>query len=171
MTSSPSRWARWAAYGVPLAILPSTLYRFTLVPDDATIGEKIYIPGLSIVSFAFALLAVGLVRPWGETVPDWVPFAGGRTLAVRTVVVPAAVVSAALTLAFTYGLLNHFFGFVEPGAAPVLIGEERPDDVTDLGVAGGAAYLPVVAWGPLLAVATYAYHRRRTSVERAPVPA
>ena len=38
---------------------------------------------------ALALLTLGLVRPWGEIVPVWVPRLGGRRIPPAAVVVPA----------------------------------------------------------------------------------
>ncbi|MEV4671871.1 hypothetical protein AB0K34_09505 [Actinomadura sp. NPDC049382] len=162
------RRARWIAYAVPLCVLPSSVFRLTLTPDDATLGEAIYIPALSAVSFAFALLALGLVRPWGETVPRWVPFAAGRTIPTRMVVVPFATAAVLITLLSAYGGLNAVFGFVD--SAPVLIGKEGPDrpaSSEDIGPLGVASYAPLLAWGPLLGVATLSYYRRRTSARPA----
>ncbi|MFF4236340.1 hypothetical protein [Actinomadura geliboluensis] len=162
------RRARWIAYAVPLCVLPSSVFRLTLTPDDATLGEAIYIPALSAVSFAFALLALGLVRPWGETVPRWVPFLAGRTISTRMVVVPFATAAVLITLLAAYGGLNAVFGFVD--SAPVLIGKERPDRPTgseDIGPLGVASYAPLLAWGPLLGAATLSYYRRRTSARPA----
>jgi hypothetical protein len=162
------RAVRWIAYAIPLCVLPSALFRLTLTPADATLGEKIYIPALSVVSFAFALLALGLVRPWGETVPRWVPFVRGRTIPVRMMVIPWAVAAVVLTLLAAYGVLNSVFGFVESG--PVLIGKERPEQAEtfeDIGPLGIASYAPLLAWGPLVGAATLAYHRRRTSAQPA----
>ncbi|QKW40287.1 hypothetical protein HUT06_09455 [Actinomadura sp. NAK00032] len=156
------------AYAIPLCVLPSSIFRLTLIPDDATIGEAIYIPALSAVSFAFGLLALALVRPWGEAVPRWVPFVGGRTPPVRMVVVPFATAAVLITLLAAYGGLNAVFGFVD--SAPVLIGKERPDHPAvseDLGLLGAASYAPMLAWGPLIGAATLSYHRRRTSTRPA----
>lgn len=47
-----------------------------------------YVLGLSVLSEAITLLALGLVRPWGEVLPRWVPLLGGRPLPRLAVVVP-----------------------------------------------------------------------------------
>ncbi len=39
-----------------------------------------YVLTLSVLSEVIALLAIGLVRGWGEVVPRWIPFLGGLSL-------------------------------------------------------------------------------------------
>src|SRR5690606_25794922 len=40
--------------------------------------EVAYIPSLSVISLGLASLTIGLVRPWGEVFPAWLPWIGGR---------------------------------------------------------------------------------------------
>jgi len=54
---------------------------------------------LGAVCKGFALLSLGLVRPWGEVVPDWVPIVRGRRIPVLVAVVPA--VAGAVALIFS----------------------------------------------------------------------
>jgi hypothetical protein len=97
-----------------------------------------------------ALLTLGLVMRWGERVPAWVPFLGDRRVPISLAVVPATVVSVAVTVA---GLALYRFvwedGGVEGSAAPALL------------------WLP---WGLALATATFAYvmRRRRTCAGHGP---
>ena len=83
------RWADRVALAVPLLLLPSGLWRIALgvgIPMGFS-GELAgifsapgwitpYVFALSILTEAFALLTLGLVRPWGEVVPRWVPWVG-----------------------------------------------------------------------------------------------
>nr|BFE81140.1 hypothetical protein GCM10020093_037410 [Planobispora longispora] len=60
-------WARIAAYAVPLAVLPSGLWRLPLVfRDGVGFGERAYIVSLSVVSELAAFAAVGLIAAWGS---------------------------------------------------------------------------------------------------------
>ncbi|WP_371619290.1 hypothetical protein [Streptomyces sp. NBC_00454] len=116
------RGIKWAAHVIPLCALPSGLWRVALVagwPDwyagHAWLpGERAYVLSLSLIAECLALLTLGLVRPWGERLPGWVPFAGGRVVPVRTAVVPASI-GAFLAMALgAYATLNYFFHFVPP---------------------------------------------------------
>lgn len=79
------RWAVLAAHAVPLVTLPSGLWRIAVVAGVPLLpqavqdwGEGLYIVMLSVVAECLALLTLGLVRPWGEVVPRWIPLIGGR---------------------------------------------------------------------------------------------
>ncbi|MFG2986541.1 hypothetical protein ACGFYQ_35760 [Streptomyces sp. NPDC048258] len=159
------RWAVRVAHAIPLCVLPSGLWRVALVLGLAgydadhhwAVWERPYVLGLSLVSEGLALLALGLVRPWGEVVPRWVPGLRGRRIPIPAVVVPAALGAALITMLGAYAVLNQIFGFVEPM-------NENGDSGPTSGPAAWAlwtAYAPLLAWGPLLAILTVAYHRRR----------
>lgn len=154
-------WARRAAYGVPLVVLPSSLWRLPLVfHDDIGAGEKAYVVCLSIVSELVAFTAVGLVASWGERVPRWIPRLRGRVVPAPVVVIPAAVAAATLTVLWTAAFIPIVRNATVDG---------RPMD-PDFPTQGGfweaavfyLCYVPLLLWGPLLAVAAYAYHRRRS---------
>jgi len=79
------RRPEWAAHAIPLCVLPSSLWRLgaLFVPGDwyatrLTVPAAFSLVFLSVFSEALALLAFGLVRPWGEVVPGWIPLLGGR---------------------------------------------------------------------------------------------
>jgi hypothetical protein len=155
------RWARTAAHLVPAATLPSGLWRIALVlgvvqaPLDhgaATavdgLGNAAAIVALSVVAEGAALLTLGLIRPWGERVPAWIPLIGGRRIPPYAVIAPAALGALALQAIWTFAFVNVFrlgLGFSSPGWEALLI----------------ACYLPLLAWAPLLAATTWAYWRRR----------
>ncbi|MFD5424682.1 hypothetical protein [Streptomyces sp. NPDC127084] len=163
------RSVKWVAYAIPLCVLPSGVWRIALVagwPDwygghDWLPGERSYVLSLSLVAECLALLALGLVHPWGERLPAWVPYAGGRVLPVRAVVVPASVGAVLATALAAYATLNHVFQFVAPLNNT---GEALPSSGPGAW-ALWACYTPILAWGPLLGVATRAYYLRRTRGE------
>ncbi len=106
MTSTPPpRWAVRAAHLCALVTLPTGLWRLLLATghqagytdagyaamDFSGWGGAGYVIGLSLISEVVALLALGLVRPWGAR---WSPAGfpcsvGGRSPRLA-VVVPAA---------------------------------------------------------------------------------
>lgn len=173
------RWARIAALAIPLLVLPSGLWRiaaFTLhlpiIGDGLLEGDvngdlpawfalEVYVVLLSIFSEAVAFTAIGLIARWGEVFPRWVPGLRGRRVPITAAVIPAVAGAAVLTLLWTTAVVNLlvFDQTVQGRPAP----ENVPVHFDDWkGVLGVVAYLPLVAWGPLLAAVTFAYYRRRT---------
>lgn len=160
------------AHAIPLCVLPSTLWRLPLVfggfsalyawNPPLPMGERLYVLSLSVVAETLALLSLGLVRPWGERLPRWVPLLGGRRVPVLAAVIPAGVGAFLVTVLCLYGGLNavfHWVGPLEPQNGPPLNALEQAWLYV--------CYVPLVAWGPLLAVLTVAYYRRRTQTEGA----
>ncbi|GAA3248223.1 hypothetical protein ACFO1B_39260 [Dactylosporangium siamense] len=154
------RWARVAAYAVPFVVLPSSLWRLPAAfLHGGGLGVEVYVVCLSIVAELVAFTAVGLVASWGERFPSWIPWLRGRTVPALVAVVPATVAAVFLTVLWIVAFIAVFRG-VTAGGAPV------PSDFpTQQGVWSATifyiCYLPLLLWGPLLAVVTYAYHRRR----------
>ncbi len=165
----PARWVVVAAHLAPLVTLPSGLWRFGLVfgasmgvvmdGGPKTVGgwEIAYVIGLSVVAEATALLTIGLVRPWGERAPAWMPLIGGRRVPAGPVVAVALLGSLALM-------------YIWVGAALAYAGGELGD-----GFAGSgwealfvASYAPLLLWGPLVAAVTFDYWRRRAAGGRGP---
>ncbi|MEV0530328.1 hypothetical protein [Kitasatospora sp. NPDC050463] len=159
------RWADLAARATVWTTVPSGLWRVALglgVPvgfsGELAATTDRYIPGwgtvyvvlLSGLAEAVAFLTLGLVRPWGEVVPRWVPLIGGRTVHPIAAIVPAALGSAALTWV---GMSSLFGGWASAMSSP-----EAPHGTA--GLIMTLCYLPLVAWGPLVAVVTVAYARR-----------
>lgn len=165
--SSPApKWAVRAAHLAALVALPAGIWRLALalginagfteqgyLAIAGSLEAKMYLVALSVLSEAFALLSLGLVRPWGEVVPRWIPWMGGREIRPMAVVVPASI-GAVILLALWTPLL-FWWTFTH-------------DDMTATGhIAVGFVYLPLVAWGPLLAAVTVDFlrrHRRDISV-------
>ncbi|MFE2311309.1 hypothetical protein [Streptomyces sp. NPDC059411] len=154
------RWATLTAHAVPLVTLPSGLWRIALaigLPVTAepvrTAGGALYVLSLTVVSEALALLTLGLVRPWGETVPRWIPLLGGRRVRPLAAAIPALLGATAL-----FGLCG-LVGYVQAAnlAAGTLTDTPAQQALLVL------CYLPLLAWAPLLAVSAIAYYRRRTA--------
>lgn len=152
------RWAVRTAHLIPLLTLPSGLWRIALVAGVplGTVGVDepirgwlaVYIVSLSVLSEALALLSLGLVRPWGETFPRWLPLVGGRRVPPPFAVTAATAGAVALILIWGYAAVNlvlrDLTGFT-PGGFALMV----------------ACYAPLLLWGPLLLALTAAYHRRR----------
>ena len=148
---------------IPFLTLPSGLWRLGIAAgfsmgmlDDSgrpahaeSAGTVLYIVFLSLFSEAVALTAFGLVKPWGEVVPRWIPWLGGRRVAPFAAIIPATLGSLALIAIWTFAFRNAFSGdfipFANDAAAALMI----------------ACYAPLYLWGPALLVLTWAYYRRR----------
>ncbi|MEU0299464.1 hypothetical protein ABZ252_08345 [Streptomyces sp. NPDC006175] len=159
------RAVRLAAHAAALTPVPSGLWRIAIAlgwdsgftdeslhPRNFPGTESFYLVCLSLLAEAAGLLTLGLVHRWGEELPHRLPVLGGRRIPVMAAVVPAALGAALVTLVTVAGA----FVWNDPDnmGAP-----ESPQ--------GGrhwlmtACYLPLLAWGPLLAAVTVAYFRRR----------
>lgn len=167
----PPRWAVWCAWAVPALILPSAVWRVSVVAGDpagfaaAVAAGGWYLVLLSVLSMTLGLLTVGLVRPWGVVLPRRL---GGWEVPARFAARVGIGGGVALILLTTW-----FFVFVtvRPFAMPVLIdtgGPAHPRPGRD--VLGW--YAPLVAWGPLvIAVAVDHGRRRIRGAAGAPRPA
>ena len=150
-------------------LLPYGLARLSwLTPwpvfGGAGIDDTTRIWGLALGSAAWlgVVLTIGLVRPWGEVFPRWMPFLAGRPVPVMVAAGPAGAVAAVVCSA----------------AVPWLVAAGRNVPVTAaLDGSGGfgagigwanaveaAVLFPCWLWGPSLALAVIGYigHRRAT---------
>jgi hypothetical protein len=122
-----------------------------------TAGERVYVVGLSVASEGLALLTLGLVRPWGETLPRRLPLLDGRRSRPGTAVAAAASGVVALTTLTTYVVLNLLVFHIK-------VKQTIGNDNMLPGGAGrwllAACYLQLLAWPVLLAVLTVDYRRR-----------
>ncbi|GLZ77301.1 hypothetical protein Afil01_21080 [Actinorhabdospora filicis] len=148
------RWANRLAHAVPFMVLPSGVWRILLVAGVPLLAgdepmhwwEYFYIPTLSLVTEGLGLLTLGLVRPWGERVPRWVPWLRGRTIPRPVAVVPAVLGGIGVLVFCWWALGGHGPGF--HGSA------------WQLGILY-ACYAPLLLWGPAVLVLTAAYWVRR----------
>lgn len=124
----------WPMFGGPIADLsPETRLWGVLLGAAAVSGS---------------VLTIGLIRPWGEVFPRWLPGLAGQPVPVAAAAVPGGIVAAIVTAA----------------AVPVLVGMST----SDLGVVDKALAIllfPFWLWGPMLALAVWGYvgHRSRVS--------
>jgi hypothetical protein len=165
----PARWAVVAAHLAPVLTLPAGLWRFGLVfggsmgvvmdgkPMTVKGWEFAYVIGLALVSEATALLTIGLVRPWGERAPAWMPLIGGRRVRSGPVVAVALLGSLALM-------------YIWVGAALSYAGGELGEGFQGSGWEAlfVVAYAPLLLWGPLVAAVTFDYWRRHNASGRGP---
>ncbi|EFE74627.1 hypothetical protein K7395_24440 [Streptomyces filamentosus] len=156
---------RLAAHAAALTPVPSGLWRIAIAlgwdsgftdehlrPENFPGAESFHLIGLSLLAEAVGLLTLGLIHRWGEELPYWVPFLGGRRIPVPAAVIPASTGAALVTLITVSGAFN--WNDVDTMGAP-----GSPEGVHYWVMT--ACYLPLLAWGPLLAVVTAAYYRRR----------
>ncbi|EME99089.1 hypothetical protein J7W19_15395 [Streptomyces mobaraensis NBRC 13819 = DSM 40847] len=167
----PPRWVVRAAHLAALAPLPSGLWRLAAalgVPvgftganalADVTPGSffSLYMIALSLAAEALGLLALGLVRRWGEVFWSWLPLLGGRRVPTWFAVPLAGAGALALTVLTVLGA----FGWNQPDT---MADPEAPKGVAYLVMT--ACYAPLLAWGPLLAVVTAHYWLRRRRAAR-----
>jgi hypothetical protein len=152
-----------AAHAVPLVTLPAALWRlafaFGLPVSEIPIPhawQVLSVVGLAVITEGLALLTLGLVRPWGETVPGWIPLLGGRRVHPLAATVPA--VLGGLVLAFL--LYRAFWSY---STHIGLEGTGTPGQFALLLV----CYVPMLSWPPLLIAVALAYYRRRTATPSA----
>jgi hypothetical protein len=164
------RWALTCAWATPISVIPSGLWR-TMVGFGVPLGwtpahlrleqipgfGTVYVLVLTLVSTAAAALTLGLVYPWGERLPGWVPLVSGRRVPVRLPIILAVSGAAIVTYLIVLSIINwsHVSGFADnprSGWATLMV----------------ACYLPAALWPPLLLAVTYSYARRRLAAVAVP---
>jgi hypothetical protein len=135
-----TRWA-WAL-GIPLGVSREGLDKLAAENPGIWLAAAM----LATMGAGGALLTIGLVRPWGEVYPRWIPYLRGKRVQPRTAIVPATAVALLITSA---GLM--YLRWLALG---------RIDITTDTwGLHVPQFFWPV--WGCALGAATLAYHLRR----------
>ncbi|WP_232660621.1 hypothetical protein [Pseudonocardia sp. TRM90224] len=156
-------WAKVAAWAVPVLALPSAGWRLVTaaegflgrnpcMPVSTPLWEMLYVPTLSVVQMAAALATIGLVRPWGEVFPRWLPIVGGR----RVPVALAVGIAAAGALLMAAVMVKALIGGGPPPGVIIPPGCEIPrwDGVLRF-------YVPLFFWPPTLVAVTAHYLWRR----------
>ncbi|WP_250289503.1 hypothetical protein [Streptomyces atroolivaceus] len=156
------RWASLIAHAIPLLLLPQCLWRLPFafgfemgldvegdMPSSLWVSVP-YVFGLSLITEALALLSFGLVRGWGEVVPAWLPFLGGKRVAPSAAIIPAALGGLGVIAFWAPGLL----GWLGVGGSAEF-SSSGWESLAHLCIAPGTL------WGPLLLALTYAYYTRR----------
>lgn len=128
-----------------LGPLPYPLARLTWLtpwpiglPEGATEAITAWGVMLSLGAWMGAILTLGLILPWGERLPRWLPRIGGRPVPPAAAIVPGSIVAGLLCLAavpWTISFLQAPTGTF----APYFF------------------LLPMGYWGVLLALAVWAY--------------
>lgn len=171
-------WAVRSAYLIQLAVLPSCVWRIVAVTFHVPLMDtqgmsreeasgdlpwwfptELYVIVLSLVTELFALAAYGMIARWGEVWPRWVPGLRGRRVPISFAAVTAALGAAVLTVLWGWTVVSTLLG-------TTISDEPQPDasPFAEFGwryVVAFVSYLPLIAWGPLLAALTVAYVRRR----------
>jgi hypothetical protein len=153
ITLPSNLWRIAVAVGLPVGIPPEVAREVY----DAPGWGSLYLVGLSLVITGFALLTFGLVRPWGEEVPRWVPAIGGKRIAPPVVLIPAGIGAIAAT-ALWGPVAVLWWTQGDPGETLTATGHTLV----------GLLYLPMAAWGPLLGYLAVSYHRRRRNSPKEP---
>lgn len=135
-----------------LGPLPYILDRITwltpwplLAPEDLPNDVRIWGLLLAAGGVVGSVLTLGLIRPWGERLPRWMPLVGGRPVPPAAAIAPGAVVAVLITA----------------GAVPLLVA-----GVTSGEILLGIVFLPLWYWGPMLGLAVLAYAGHRAGLDR-----
>lgn len=112
--------------------------------DPATLAT-----GLMLGSGAVAasILTLGLVLRWGRVFPSWMPRVGGRPVPARLAVVPGLAAAAVITIS----------------AVPIILLTLDADSLGAIIVFN--LVLPMWFWGPMLALAVWAYAAWRRTID------
>jgi hypothetical protein len=160
--ANAARWGRWATY---LAVAVPVLYAVTrwawalgiplgvtreFLREQARETPDIWLAGAALATLAVggATLTLGLVQPWGEVYPRWIPFLGGKPVRPRTAIIPASLVAVLMTSAGLGHYRAALLGYFREGSTGQNWGTVAPGYLWPL-------------WGVALGAATYAYYLRR----------
>ncbi|WP_277051465.1 hypothetical protein [Ruania albidiflava] len=134
-----------------LGPLPYPLARLTWLtpwpiglPEGATDAITAWGLMLSLGAWMGAILTLGLILPWGERLPRWLPRVGGRPVPPAAAIVPGSIVAGLVCLAAVPWTIT----FIQDPTGPL------------------APYfflLPLGYWGPMLALAVWAYGGYRST--------
>jgi hypothetical protein len=120
--------------------------------EEARETPDIWLAGAMLASVAVcgAMLTLGLVRPWGEVYPRWIPYLRGRPVRPRTAVVPGSLVAILVFTAGLHAIRAQLLGYYPENSG---LGEDN------WGTTAPGLLWPV--WGAALAAAVLSYHLRR----------
>ena len=121
-------------------------------PDAELITPDVLATGLMLGGGAVAasILTLGLILPWGVRFPRWMPRIGGRPVPTPVAVVPGLLAAAVLCISAAPMLMMIGAGGVIDGVLLNLV-------------------LPLWFWGPMLALAVWAYAAWRGAARDAAV--
>ncbi len=121
-------------------------------PDAADLEPAMLATGLMLGSggVAASILTLGLILPWGRRFPQWMPRIGGRAVPVAAAAIPGSAAAGVLCISAVPTLLISFTN------------SSSPIDALTLNLV-----LPLWFWGPMLALAVWAYVAWRAGDARA----
>ena len=167
----PERWARVACWTAFISALLPVAWRIGML-SGADLGfsqadffrsnasATAYVLGLEAIQVLAGTLCLGLIYPWGERVPRWLPLLGGREIPR---LLPLAIGGTGNALLYYInGTLVIRFGSVWLGLAE---GQTPADGMNHWQLAIlVAAYAPMLLlWAPALTIGLIGYWRRRTT--------
>lgn len=150
---APERWERWGRWAVAVAMIVPVIYGIhrmswvTWVPQSFRAEDPTILLGgvfMGLLALGGAALTLGLALRWGEVFPRWIPFAGGKRVPPLLAILPASIISIFVISAGVADVRKHLGGGVDADAFVF----SWPGLLWPL-------------WGAALAIATYAYYRRR----------
>ena len=97
-----------------------------------------------MVALSAGLVTLGLIRPWGEIWPRWMPVLAGRPVPIKAAVIPGTIAATLLLV-----------------ASPSLIGMSFTETATGWENVRAILIFPFPLWGASVALATAAYYYRR----------
>lgn len=154
-------------------LLPYTLVRLTwLTPwpliggDGIDLQTRIWGTLLGSAGWLGFVLTLGLIRPWGEIFPRWMPGLAGRPVPIAMAAVPAGAVAAFVCAAAVPWLVAA--GRNIPDTAGLQSGTPASADQADalLQALISLVFFPCWLWGPTLALAVWGYVGHRLSGPR-----
>jgi len=164
----PQRWARIACWTAFISALLPVVWRIAMLCGvdlgfsqadffRSNASATAYVLGLESVQVLAGALCLGLIYPWGERVPRWVPRLGGREIPRRLPLVVGGTGNALLYL-IVYSVA---FGFARAALS------DPPGWTPAQGMSPGQtwvlalAYAPMLLWPAALTVALVGYRRGR----------
>jgi hypothetical protein len=167
--TTPIAAARWGKWATSIAVIIPLLYAATrwawalgiplgVSAEFLRAGQEVGLwwagAALATVAVGGALLTLGLIQPWGEVFPRWLPWLAGKRVPIAFAAIPASLVSILVT---TAGLM--YVRLVISGTFAVIV------PALDINLSENWATLaPELLWplwGVALGAATLAYYYRR----------
>ncbi|MGY1653918.1 hypothetical protein [Geodermatophilus sp. SYSU D01119] len=147
-----ARWGRVATLVAAACPLPYGLLRMTWLtpwevglPDGSDPALRLFGLALGVAALGGAVATLGLIRPWGEVWPSWVPVLRGRPVPVRVPVLAGGSVAVVLLASGPSMLAVGIAG----------LGSGDPLEAAFL------LLFPTLLWGVALGLAVLAYALRR----------